>query len=435
MDLIGAVKMTGQLGRFRYGVLGAFEDDTTLHAELNGAPYPIFQSGSDYGIARLLYEDSPNGAYRAFGVLSTAVLNRDQDALATGLDAHYLASNGKLKLDSQVFTSAKDGVDRGYGGFVDMEYTIRQGVTQRVGIEYFDKHVDINDLGYLARNDSFRIRAAHIRTNSNIKWARENQFDVRGFAQRNTEHYFTGGGVFFTDKLTFHNLTSVEARLFLNAPAYDDLNSVGNGTFRIDSRIGTAIDYSSDSTKKLSYGGGIFFGHEDLGGAHAGYGVNANFRPSDQYTFSAHLNYDDSHGWLLHDSGRDFTTFDAEQWEVRLSADYFLTAKQQLRTSLQWVGIQARQKQFYLVPLTPGDLIEVAGAPGRSDSFSIGILSFQMRYRWEIAPLSDLFVVYTRISDRARALHQSTFSDVFDDSWHSPLNDVFVVKLRYRFGS
>lgn len=435
VDLLGAVKATGQIGRFRYGVLGAFEDDIVLDAELGGAPYPIMQKGSDYGVARVLYEDSVNGDYRAFGFLSTAVLNEEADALAQGIDAHYLTPNGKWKLDSQMFTSDKNGVDRGYGGFFDLEYTIRQGVSQRFGIEYFDENVDINDLGYLARNDSLRIRFAHIRTASDLGWARDNQFDVRGFWQQNGDSYFTGGGIFFSDRIVFNNLSSMVGRFNYLAPAYDDLNSEGNGIYRIERKLSGGLDYSWKATGKFSWGLGAFYNQEDVGGENITFGLGIRWNPNDQFTFNLHLNYRSRHGWLLHQSGRDFTTFDAEHWQPRLTLDYFLTAKQQIRASLQWVAIRAHEQEFFLVPLTPGDLIEMPKPPGPPDSFGLSQLSFQVRYRWEIAPLSDLFLVYTRVSDRAIGLRTNSFPDLFDDGWQNPLADIFVVKVRYRFGS
>ena len=435
VPLKGAFKTTGQIGRLRYGFLGAAEEDIKMNGELNGAPYPIYQEGSKYGVGRLLYEDSPNGAYRAVGLLSTAVLNPAQDARADGVDGHYLTPHGKWKFDGQAFTSAKDGVPRGYGGFMDAVYTVRQGVSQRIGMSYFDKHVDINDLGYLARNDYMRIRAAHIRTNSNIKWARENQFDLRGFVQQNTEHYLTGAGIFLTDKITFDNLTSIRPFINYFPSSYDDINSEGNGTFRIHSKVETGLDWSSNTAQRFSYSAGYFYGQEDLGGDHFGFGADFTWRPNDQYTLTAHVSYDNLHGWLLHDTGRNFTTFDAEQWFTFVSLDYFITARQQLRGVLQWIGVKAMQQRFFQTPITPGDLVEVQPPPGTDNSFALGQLSFQVRYRWEIAPLSDLFVVYTRTADQSEALQLHSFQNVFRDSWQNPLQDVFVVKLRFRIGS
>ena len=75
--------------------------------------------------------------------------------------------------------------------------------------------------------------------------------------------------------------------------------------------------------------------------------------------------------------------------------------------------------------------------PGARDSydFSVSQYTLQARYRWEIAPLSDIFLVYTRQADLRTALDDETFSDLFDSAWQDPLADVFVLKFRYRFGS
>ena len=53
--------------------------------------------------------------------------------------------------------------------------------------------------------------------------------------------------------------------------------------------------------------------------------------------------------------------------------------------------------------------------------------------RWEIAPLSDLFIVYTRGS--SHAVLDDDFDDLFHDALIDPLLDFFVIKLRYRFGN
>jgi hypothetical protein len=138
---------------------------------------------------------------------------------------------------------------------------------------------------------------------------------------------------------------------------------------------------------------------------------------------------------LLHQENRNFTTFTAEQWQPNLNVEYFLSAKQQFKISVQWVGIRAEEDGFYLSPAISGDLIATTKPAGPSDSFSISDMVFQARYRWEIAPLSDLFIVYSRTSDLSQALRQDNFDDLLDNAWQEPVGDQFVMKIRYRFGS
>ena len=113
--------------------------------------------------------------------------------------------------------------------------------------------------------------------------------------------------------------------------------------------------------------------------------------------------------------------------------DLFLTARQQLRLTMQWAGIKADQMHFYAIPEGGGKLVP-RETPLESDDFAISRLVAQLRYRWEIGPLSDLFVVYTRggnLPDRV----DDGFQDLFLDALDEPIVDVFIIKLRYRFGS
>jgi hypothetical protein len=439
-ELLGAAQVTGQFGGFRYGVLGAFEDDVRFRAVQDGQPLRIEQPGNDYGIARLLYEDNVEGAYRAVGLLSTAVLNPERDALAHGLDWHYLTADGKIKVDGQAMTSDVDGRGRGYGGFVDLEYTIRRGMAQRFGFEYFDETFDINDLGFLQRNDHYRLRSSFIFTQANLGPIRNNMFDLRGFVQKNvSESLFTGAGLFLTNRAMFHDFSALTLRLHFNPKQYDDLNSFGNGTFRIEERVEAFAFWESDSTRSLGFTAGGGYRDENLGGRAWNTEAGVIWRPSDRLNLSANVRYDERNGWLLH-QGRDlFATFKAEQWQPRLSAEYFISARQQFRVSLQWVGVKAWEDDFYRIPTRPGDLIPIdkPSGPGFRPSydFSVSQYSFQARYRWEIAPLSDIFLVYTRQADRRAPLFDDGFPDLFREAWQQPLQDVFVAKIRYRLGS
>jgi hypothetical protein len=434
VDLLGAAKVTGQSGQFRYGALGAFEDDYELRGTFTGVPFNFDEPGDNYGIARGLYEDSASGAYRAVGVMSTVVTNPDRNALAQGVDAHYLSPTGKLKVDAQAFTSNITDTKDGYGGFVDFEYFIRQGVTQRFGFEYLDSHIDLNDLGYLERNDTLRIRSSHQRTVSKLGWAHENQFDVRGSLQVNHENLFTGGGIFFSDRLIFKDLSKLTSRFSFFPPSYDDINSEGNGTYHIDDRTQTNVRWDSSSARVWGVGIGGGFLEENLGGNTWTGEAQLDWRPSDRFNASIAAVYFNRHGWLLHQVERRMATYDADQWQPKFTVEYYINSKQQLRTSLQWVGIRAHQDELFLVPAKAGDLVLVTD-PGVPRDFSISNLILQARYRWEIAPLSDVFVVLTIQANQSRALGDSTFENLFSDAFEDPLFNSLVFKVRYRLGS
>ena len=127
------------------------------------------------------------------------------------------------------------------------------------------------------------------------------------------------------------------------------------------------------------------------------------------------------------------TAFGADDFQPRLAMDVFLSSKQQLRLSLQWAAIRGHEQRFYLVPVGGGTLVQVDKPDGPTDDFALSRLTVQLRYRWEIAPLSDLFIVYTRGSNLPGRVDDG-FGDLFQDALDEPIIDYFVIKLRYRFG-
>ncbi len=437
VELLGAAKVSGQIGAFRYGVMGAFEDDAKFRVtDANGLEHIVEQDGNAYGTARLLWENNTGGSYRALGILTTAVVKDvPGDAYATGVDWHYYTPNSKLKIDGQAFSSDIDGIGRGYGGFMDVEYAPRKGVVTRGGIEYLDKKVDLNDLGFLERNNAWQVRVSHQRTRSDLSFARQNRFDIRGGLRHNLQGRMVRSGILISDRLTLNSLHNVSFRASFRPAQYDDLNSFGNGTFRIKRTLSANIGFNSDATKTLSVHTTVGSMGEDLGGQSWQVGGGINWRPNDRINLGLKVNFMDRDGWLLHTGGRNMTTFQAKQFSPSVNAEYFISAKQQLRVSLQWIGIKAREDRFYLTPDNTGSLIEVAKPAGPSDDFSVSRLSFQARYRWELAPLSDLFIVYTRLADKGDALLDQDFGEVFENAWNDPISNLFIVKVRYRLGS
>lgn len=433
-ELFGAAKLTGQAGNWRYGVLSAFEEDTNLLGDVNGTPIRVTQDGRDFGATRFLYEDTSHGDRRSVGWLTTHVAHPQGDATVHGLDAHYLSSTGVWKADLQLVASDVED-ETGQGGFADIEYTPKRGRKHRLAIDYFDDTVDFNDFGFLRRNDTRGLRYSYDRDESNVPGLQSRSTAFRIVYDENLDGLANRVGLFSRQNLTFENNDEIFYELNYFPKRWEDRDSEGNGSFRIDDRWQTGVSYETDQSKPISLEFGAFFGQEDIGGHFQEYGLEIVWRPSDRFALIADLNYEYKDGWLLHDDGRDFTTFDAEFWRPRLEMDFFLSARQQFRITAQWAGIKADEQRRWQVPIGDGSLLSVARNPGDTDrDFTISRITFQARYRWELAPLSDLFIVYTRGSN-VDSMPGDEFSELLSDAWTDSIVDVFVVKLRYRLGS
>ena len=105
---------------------------------------------------------------------------------------------------------------------------------------------------------------------------------------------------------------------------------------------------------------------------------------------------------------------------------------------MQWAGVRATETGFYAVPIGDGKL-RPAQRMEDSYDFNVGLLTTQLRYRWEIAPLTDFFLVYNRGNSLSNALESTAdeieLNDLLSDSFNEPVIDTFVAKLRYRFGN
>ncbi len=437
-ELLGAAKLTGQAGAFRYGVLTALEDTPTLRGTRAGREVLLEGEGRDFGVLRGLVESVGEGR-RSVGYIGTILDHPQRQALVHGVDGHYLSANGKVKVDVQLLQSdiddAEDGQETGYGVMTDLAWTPRRGVRHRFSADYTDDALNINDLGFLDRNNLRGVRYSFDYTRSGMRRFRQWRSGVTTGVWVNDEGHAIRRGMFIRNSLMFHNGSEVRTELNVFPSGWDDLESRGNGTYRKDDRMQLQLGYGTETSKPFSWSviAGAF--REDLDGWNYRAGVGFTLKPGHRFSLDMDFIYNQREGWLLHQEDREFTSFSAKDWQPRLAMDYFINARQQLRLTMQWAGIRADEEEFYRVPERPGSLLRVAKAPGApSDDFTISRMTAQLRYRWQIAPLSDLFVVYTRgsnLPDRGEA----PFDDLFRDALNEPVIDLFVVKLRYRFGS
>lgn len=430
-DLLGSVKATGQIGAFRYGVLGSIEDDTDFTAE-DGLRY--VSEGRDFGAVRLIYEDSKGAAYRGLGFLSTAVTHPESDAIVHAADFHYLSTDGHWNVDGQAAYSDVGDEGQGAGGFADITYTPRQGLKHTLQLAYFDDKLEVNDFGFNQRNDLKDLRYR-------IDWQKSGLKRVRNFtlspfyryAENTTEGKQVTGAYATSMDVTLNNLDSVNVFLGYFPERFDDQNSFGNGSFRIDARQRINLSYQTNEAENLSFEASVEYEDEWIEGGQIEYSAGLRWQPSSNFSMEVEAAYQERDSWLLHQDDQEFTAFVSERWEPELRVEFFPNARQQLQFSLQWIGIRAEEDKFYTLPLDSFDLVEGARPPGDDDSFSVSQLNLQLRYRWQIAPLSDLFVVYQR-GDRTRD-GLISFDELFRNSWDDPLGELFIVKLRYRLGS
>ena len=434
-ELAGAVKITGQTGNLRYGVLGAFEEDVKRRGTRDNAPVRLEQDGRDFGVARMLYERNTGSGRWSAGYIGTIVKRpTDDEAIVHGIDTHVLGLNGKLTWDTQLIASDVDDED-GYGAFMDFRYVPSREWSHNLSLDYSNNKLDISDLGFIRRNDALGgVYSVNFNRSSNLKRLRSRRWQILTSYEQNSDSRMVRGGLFMRHFWTFPNNFRINTEFDFFPGRWDDRNSRGNGTYRTDDRWVAEVGIGTDTSKRVSFSALFGQRQEELGGWTTRASAGVTVKPNDRFSFDLDFNFLRRDGWLVHQGDREFTTFAATDWQPRLAMDYFISARQQLRLTMQWAGIRADEQNFWRVPERPGDLETVTKEPGaETDDFTISRLTAQLRYRWEIGPLSDLFVVYTRGSNLPNRTEEE-FTELFNDAVDMPIVDVVVVKLRYRFG-
>ena len=167
-DLLGAVKFTGQSGKLRYGTLLASEDDSQIRGTLeDGTPVALKAPGRDFTVGRLLYEDTSGGGRRSIGWMGTNYDHPDLVARVNAVDMHYFSADQQWIFDTQFMHSDVDNIT-GMGFLGDVTYIPAQGVQHTISATYIDEELDLNELGFLSRNDQMNLDYSFTLTESDV---------------------------------------------------------------------------------------------------------------------------------------------------------------------------------------------------------------------------------------------------------------------------
>jgi len=433
-DLLGAVKLVGEVNDFNYGIFGVAEDDVDwLGTDALGNAVDIGDDGRNFGIVRLNYEKTAENRY-AIGYLGTIADGPLYQAKVHGLDLHYGTGDGKWAADLQLIHSDVDGVT-GRGALLNIDYSLNSRFQHLFKFDYLDEDIDINDLGFLQRNDvksmQYVFRYVMPKVGDFIERTRgavslERRYNI-------SEGDPVDSGLLWRNTMEMKGRYTLRTGLGWFPERYEDLDSRGNGTYKAEDRFWWKAMLNTDSSKPLSWTFEIGGLQEDLGDWTRTYRVGFTARPSDSVVVDFDVNYKRRDGWVVYQGGRNFGAYNGIDWQPTLDVNWFIAPGHQLRAKLQWAGVRVDEQGFYAVPTGNGRL-ESAERTRSDHDFSVSLLTAQIRYRWEIAPLTDLYVVYN-IGNRLPFRTEDQFSNLFEASFDDPIIDAFIIKLRYRFGN
>lgn len=434
-DILAAVKITGQKENLRYGLMTAFEDNSefTIDGSQNVpiSSREVSVSGRDFYAARALYESNATGyGYVALGYLGTLTRDGSNDAWVHAFDGQWQSSGNRYRVETQIAMSDIQG-EKGFAWNGMASYFPVSGTEYRIALDYIDDTFDINDMGYMERNDRLRFYGSYRTYHYDLPKFKRLSYSIsaRGEVNDRLLAMRFRGLLYFK----FHNLTTLMTELSYMPATWDDLNSFGNGDYRKKAGFRARVSWSSDQSKPFSVFIAPRIYTEDNGGITKRLGIAMELSPLDIWQIGLFINYYDRQDWILYQKENRLNGFDADELGFSLDSNIRISPKHEVRLGIQWVGIDAEGKTAYRID--PDGYLAESGEDAGARSFDYAEFSGQIRYKYEFAPLSDLFVVYSRGSlvywDAGSK--RDGFGDLLSDSLEDKDVDRFLVKVRYRF--
>ena len=109
--------------------------------------------------------------------------------------------------------------------------------------------------------------------------------------------------------------------------------------------------------------------------------------------------------------------------------NWYKGSKHEIRLKSQFVALQAKNPRSLIVDQNG----YLKNNNKEVSPFSEGITSFQVRYKYEIAPLSYIYLVYTKGGSVFEDNITRETSKIFKDPWKDPDNEIFSIKFRLKY--
>ena len=360
----------------------------------------------------------------------------DRQATVNVVDYQYISDSG-LKIEHINMFSNISGEDSGLGSRTMAMY--RPNKEWRYGSEiyYFSDDLNISDMGYLWRNNllAYGATVGYTKTDfedKSLTKSRSYNFDY--WDQNNSDHENLEQFYSFNFNQSFKSTSNISIQSNLSSIGKDDEITQGSQNFPfLRTGNGGNVDFNYRSPQygpwQYSFGYGVerknYYAFTDRRrSASMGFG----YTPRDNIRTWLRMNHRERSNWTIRTDEDLYATFSQKRLGLNTGVTWYRTEKEELSLKIQMVSFRNQKGQSYR--------IDENGYFKKSDlsaeSINLGSLAFQLRYRYEIAPLSNIYLVYTR-GGSVFFDDEADNSTIFSDTWERPEGNRFAAKIRYRF--
>ncbi|BCT93156.1 hypothetical protein LYSHEL_21790 [Lysobacter helvus] len=423
-DVTAAVKLNGSGAGFNFGLFAATEADA---------------EGRDFQAARVTRDWEHQGV----GAMITRVTrpNLDREASVLEFDHRWMPNaSWSVRTAAAGSLVAKSGEKvRDTGAQARIDWDMGGGWRQQLYLLHLGDDFQMSDFGYLERNNFNLARYDLARRYTSFPEAsRYRSSDWHAVVSTR----YTDRGLHIADTLTLNRTGQLRNggndafEIGVWGPWRDDLTTRGHGLVEMRSSLWATYDHSrprqGDSPWSFDAGAGFLAqGVGDFAGGEMRAEFVPTYHASDRLRIFTGLEVDRDPEWLLW-RGRENVLGEYRKRMLSLNAgtEWLIDDRQELRIRLESIGLDAKAKRAW----NTGAGGKPQPASTMIQNFGLRSLGFQVRYRYELAPLSYLYIAYVRGGDSIDdGLGPFTAHREFRKSMELRDSEQVLVKLSYRF--
>jgi len=298
--VIGASKITGKsnllgLKGLSYGMVLAHTMSQERQNHFDNFQdifsFNLNKNKHNYFVSRLTKDFFSGNSY--MGLMLTRFKNEQKESTIFSYDGMYNLLNNRLFLDSQFIYSISD--INGLGAFLEFEYSVPNLIQIGSSFEYYDENLDINDIGYLVRNDLLKINNSFIyHDDKMLSFLMVKDFSTgikHIFSQNNDKlllgHIFNPNISFNFSNYSFLDMSYIISLQSNEDRFYDYVNPIfANKTGQIPKINTFQIDFGNDPTARFYFDFSMVHSSTSIKESGNSYGLSIGANLSEDSDFS-----------------------------------------------------------------------------------------------------------------------------------------------------
>ena len=425
-DIDYALRYSQKTGKTELGFFTAREADESFSV---GRNFYALRSRTDFGNKTLGYmlthvDDSFNNSTATVNVIDYVNVKSDQLTYFTDL----------------LFSEKDDDSRFGYRSQFNYQPSNFSYISG--SILYFDENFQLNDFGYLRRADWIHVGLGG--GLKQINFSKESPIDQIDMNVDFNYDADTNGNsnpirIDQKNEITFKDTSKLKFDFGIKTSGKNTTITRKNPDFpfvKIKKKKNITLDFEAVNYKFWTYDWRISFEKGDKynswnsdGYKREFYKIAGSYFPNDNLKINLQYRIRKENEWLIWTEDNKFGLYDSEQDTVSIGLNWFSGNKHEIRLKSQFVALQADNPQS-LISDSGGYLYD---SDDLIKPFTQGVVSFQVRYKYEIAPLSYLYLVYSKGGTSYDEDEDYSKSEIFNQPWNNPSDEVYSIKFRLKY--